>query len=161
MKTLHIKWQRLVDENMQTCPRCRTTEKEINSAVASLRASLAPLGMDVQLEKGVLDRATFQESPTESNRIWISERSLEFWLGATVGQSQCCDTCGDAECRTVVVDGDIYEGIPSELIVKAGLKAAAELTGNTPSHCVSAGETESCSPSPKHKKADGYCPNNK
>lgn len=51
-------------------------------------------------------------------------------MNARTGQSQCCDVCGDEECRTVEIDGETLEAIPAELIVKAGLIAAAEIIGN-------------------------------
>lgn len=48
---------------------------------------------------------------------------------ATTGQSPCCDQCGDAECRTLEVDGHRHETVPMNLILKAGLLAAAALMG--------------------------------
>ncbi|MBL7156519.1 MAG: DUF2703 domain-containing protein, partial [Candidatus Omnitrophica bacterium] len=42
MRTLTIKWQRLLSEG-ETCPRCGSTEKEVEKAVSMLRKSLAPL----------------------------------------------------------------------------------------------------------------------
>jgi hypothetical protein len=41
--------------------------------------------------------------------------------------SRCSGCCGDSDCRTTVVDGRVYETIPPELIVRAGLKMAANL----------------------------------
>ena len=129
MKKLIIKRQRLVNEKGKTCQRCGTTEEEIQSSVSSHQAALSSMGINVQFKKETLDMATFKESPAESNRIWVAGRSLEYWLGAKTGQSQCCGVCGDSECRTVVVDGQTYETIPAKLITKVGLLAAAEMIG--------------------------------
>ena len=52
---------------------------------------------------------------------------MEKWLNAQVGSSQCCNVCEGLECRTLEVDEKIHETIPSELIIKAGLLAAASL----------------------------------
>ena len=137
MKTLKIKWQRLlIDENGQTCPRCSSTERELEKASHTLKQSLAPLGIEVTLEKKVLDPATFAKDVSESNRIWIDGRPLEEWLGAKVGQSLCCEACGDAECRTVEVGGQIYETVSADLIIKASLLAASQLiNGETSISC--------------------------
>ena len=39
---LKIKWQRLIFEG-ETCPRCGSTEKELEEAISTLRQSLTPL----------------------------------------------------------------------------------------------------------------------
>jgi hypothetical protein len=67
------------------------------------------------------------QAPLESNRVWIGDRPLEEWLGAEAGQNRCCGACGEHECRTVTVGDQRYEVIPRELIVKAGLMAAAQM----------------------------------
>jgi hypothetical protein len=123
---LKIKWQRLVSDG-QTCLRCSSTEEEIEKAVSVLRQSLTPLGIEVVLEKSELTVREFERNPLESNKIWINDRLLEDWIGGAVGQSPCCDVCGPSECRTVKVEGEIYETIPADLIIKAGLLAASEL----------------------------------
>ena len=58
MQTLTIRWQRLVDASDETCPRCATTEEEVQRAFGHLKRSLAPVGIDVRLETerfGALD----------------------------------------------------------------------------------------------------------
>ena len=128
MKTLKIKWQRLIYDE-QTCPRCGSTEQEVEKAVSILKESLKPVGIRVALEKRELTEAEFKKDPLQSNRIWIRDRPLEDWIGGKTGQSQCCDVCGTAECRTLDVGGEVHEAIPSILIIRAGLMAAAELLG--------------------------------
>lgn len=136
MKRLTIKWQRLV-EGGRTCPRCGDTGEEVRRASASLGQALAPLGIEVVLEEAEISGDAFKRQPLESNRILLEGRSLEEWLGAQTGQSPCCDVCGRHECRTVNVDGQSHETVPADLIVRAGLLAAAELTGKAkdPSCC--------------------------
>jgi hypothetical protein len=113
----------------QTCPRCGSTGQEVKKASRSLEQSLAPLGTKVVLENHELTPGAFQQDPSKSNRILINGRPLEEWLGFRVGQSLCCGPCGDSECRTLETGGQVYETIPADLIVKAGLLAAAQMAG--------------------------------
>lgn len=131
MTELKIKWQRLVDDSGQTCNRCAGTGDEIQTAVEMLRQALAPLGISVITEISELSTAEFLKYPLESNRVWIAQRPLEDWLKAETGQSQCCGSCGDNECRTVTIGKQKFEVIPKELVLKAGLLAAAELVVHT------------------------------
>lgn len=146
MKTLTIAWQRLLDDG-QTCPRCGSTETEIGKAVTLLTQSLAPLGIAVVLEKSALSNEQFACAPLQSNAIRIDGKLLEEWVGGETGQSPCCDVCGSNDCRTTTVGDDIYEVIPSDLIVKAGLLAAAQLLGR-----------EECDFYPATRPGGGCCP---
>lgn len=130
MKSLPIIWQRLVDEKGQTCERCQLTYEEIRKAFNKLRQALNPLAIDVILDQKVIAQSTFVNDPSQSNRIWIGSKSLEDWLEAKLGQSKCCDICEGSECRTIETDTRVYEVIPEELIIKAGLLAAAYLYGD-------------------------------
>ena len=151
LKEVKILWQRLVNERGQTCDRCGTTEMAVEEAVRRLKRSLKELGIDVILDKRTLSPSTFLKDPLESNRIWIAGEPIEKWLSATSDQSKCCSTCGDSDCRTVTVDGKTYEAIPAELIVKAGLLAAAQLLrGESRGTCCPAAESP--------KKSSGCCP---
>lgn len=151
MNVLRIRWQRLVDEKGRTCDRCGTTETTVEEAVNKLEGSLKGLGIDVALEKNAISPAEFSKDTLQSNRIWINGKPIEEWLSATSGQSKCCTVCGESDCRTVTVGGKTYEAIPSELIVKAGLLAAAELLHDKPvSPC--------CPPAEPPKGRSGCCP---
>jgi hypothetical protein len=125
-KIMRIEWQRLITDE-KTCPRCGGTEEELDKAVATLKQSLAPLDIEVTLEKRAISIEEFKEAPLESNQILINSRPLEHYVGGTVGQSQCCDVCGPEDCRTINVDGQTYETIPSKIIIQAGLAAATQL----------------------------------
>lgn len=128
MRSLPIRLQRLVKDG-RTCTRCASTEDQVREATETLRGVLAPLGIEPQLEVADLEEAAFTASPLESNRIWVAGRPMEDWLAGSVGSSQCCSVCGDADCRTLQIQGTSYEAIPANLLVKAGLLAAAELVG--------------------------------
>ena len=146
MRPLHIVWQRLVDSRGRTCTRCGATHQALEHAVAKLKFALAPLGLEPALEIREISEAAFKSDPSASNRIWIAVRSLEEWLGASSGSSQCCSVCGDSECRTVELGESVFEEIPEELILKAALVAAAQqlaAAGEAPS---GQGERDSCRP---------------
>ena len=123
---LSIKWQRLISEG-KTCPRCGSTEQELEKAVTVLGQALETMGIRVVLEKDSLSKAEFEKDPLRSNRIWINGRPLEDYVAGKVGQSPCCDECGPVDCRTLEVEGQAYETIPSVLIVQAGLIAASQM----------------------------------
>lgn len=125
--TLKITWQRLVDPQGATCDRCQATETAVAEAADALRQAFKGTPICVEVEKLALDPAEFQKSSLESNRIWLAGRPLEEWLPLRVGSSPCCGPCGDAPCRTVSLAGQVYEAIPADLIVAAGLRAAAAL----------------------------------
>jgi hypothetical protein len=124
--TLKIRWKRLISKG-ETCPRCGSTEEELRKAVSILKKSFTPLGIKVILEKEELSITEFKKDPLESNRIWINNRLLEDWIEGSVGHSPCCDVCGPHDCRTVEVQGQKYETIPADIIIKAGLSAASKL----------------------------------
>ena len=67
MKTLPIVWQRLANTEGRTCPRCHGTGDEVLSALDRLRAALAPLGVEPQLEtraeRSCLSGATVRIQP--------------------------------------------------------------------------------------------------
>jgi hypothetical protein len=126
MKPLPIVWQRLVREGA-TCPRCESTQHNVTAALAQLRTALRPLGIEPVLDTQALDDAAFRANPSASNCIWIGGQPMEHWLNARHGSSPCCDVCGDLPCRTMEVDGTTYEAIPAELIVRAGVVAAARM----------------------------------
>ena len=130
MKKIIIRWQRLVNKSGQTCQRCSDTESSVESAYNKLRKSLSELNIEVELIKEALEFLIFSKDPLQSNRIWIGEKPLEVWVGATVGKSKCCDICGNSECLTISTDQNTFEAIPENLIIHAGLLAAAELFKN-------------------------------
>jgi Domain of unknown function (DUF2703) len=126
-KTLPIIWQRLVNAEGETCPRCGVTQQELESAMLSLKVALGALGIEPTLEVKAIDPKSFAEKPTESNRVWIAGKPMEEWLDAKAGTSRCCSACGESECRTVEVGSTVYEAIPRNLLIKASLIAASQI----------------------------------
>lgn len=127
MKSLPIIWQRLVNAEGNTCPRCVGTGDEVLKAVARLKEILEPMGVEPTLERREINEAAFRHSPLESNAILIGGHPIEYWLEGQSGSSQCCDACGDNDCRTLEVAGKTYEVVPQELLVRAGVIAGTRM----------------------------------
>ena len=151
---LTVNWQRMVTDDGATCDRCGSTGEELRKAVDTLREALAPLGITVESTEEELSTTEFASNVIGSNRIMIGGRLLEDWLGGATGQSpceSCCEAVGDdVECRTVTVDQTTYDTVPAELIIRAGLLAAAELTGTPASGT-------GCTCTGGESKQDGPC----
>lgn len=92
------------------------------------------MGIRVSVVKETLTPQQFKADPSQSNRIWVGGRPLEEVLGATSGMSKCSGCCGESDCRTTIVAGRTYETLPPELIVRAGLKVAANMIEPAPSN---------------------------
>ena len=131
VRHLPIIWQRLVSADGRTCQRCDATYQHLQSAVTKLKDVLKPLNIEPILELREIDEKSFRKRPAESNRIWIAGKPAEEWLAASVGSSPCCSVCGDSPCRTMEVEGTVFEDIPEAVIVKAALIAASGLIGQT------------------------------
>ena len=125
-KVLIISWQRLISDG-NTCPRCGSTESELDKAVELLKNTLGSLGVKVRLQKIELTLEEFEKNPIKSNSIYFNGTVLEDLIEAKPGKSQCCDVCGDNECRTLESEGKSYEVIPANIIIKAGLIAGAKI----------------------------------
>jgi hypothetical protein len=137
-QTLTITWQRLVDDDGQTCDRCGSTQAEVRQAYEDLKVTLTAQGIDLVLEEKEISPAIAAEDLCQSNRIWIASQAIEDWLGAEAGTSPCPGCCerasgSDGQCRTLVYQGQAYEVVPSELIVKAANLAATAV--RTESRC--------------------------
>ena len=82
MKTLEIRWQRLVDEQGETCERCGATEGAVEDAMQMLKQSVKGLGVDVVLNKSTLDNSAFKKGKGVKSAVG-------FCLGVERGQV-CC-----------------------------------------------------------------------
>ena len=141
---LTIKWQRLL-ANGETCERCQSTESEVEKAVEKLQHAFPELGIKVKLEKERLTKEEFKKNPKASNRVFINDKPLEELIDARVGGSECCDVCGEEECRTVIIDGKEHEVVPSQTIINAALKAAKDQLSSE-NCCTSTREEDTCCP---------------
>ncbi|MCS7254383.1 MAG: DUF2703 domain-containing protein [Armatimonadota bacterium] len=149
MLELVIRWTHLSVDG-ETCSRCSETGKELAIAVEALRKTLSPLGIRVVFEEVEITNEEFSRNPLRSNEIWLNGKLLEEWLGARTTQTQCCNVCGDEECRALEVDGQLHEVITSELVIKAGLIAASKLI--SASGCCCSGQPSCCDREPDQQQ---------
>ena len=152
--TVTIRWKRLVDANTaRTAPAHLAAEKELDAAIATLKASLQPMGVDVVVQKVALSHEQFVKDPTRSNRIWINGAAIEMYLPEGKSEVQQ-DTQTSLPYRTVEFAGASFRDVPQQMIVKAGLIAAGDsvkqsledirlvgLNGNANSSCCSPNQT--------------------
>ncbi|HII39169.1 TPA: DUF2703 domain-containing protein [Candidatus Micrarchaeota archaeon] len=123
-RELNINWQRLEIKG-KTCPRCGSTETELEKAVTELRKRPELRGYEIRLKKTSMTKKKFDKNPLESNRIRINGSALDTLLNSKTGSSKCCGACGPTQCRTISVSGKTYETITANLIVKAALRATS------------------------------------
>jgi hypothetical protein len=110
--TMAVRWMKPATENA----KCGIQEQVLNKAVNELNRNLH--GKDIKVQFGYV---TFtQEKPTgdaaSSVGLWINGKPFEYWLHA--------QSTGNEDCVELMVDGQKYNTIPAELIVKAGMTAA-------------------------------------
>ncbi|SNR98361.1 protein of unknown function [Humidesulfovibrio mexicanus] len=123
---LEIVWQRLTVGG-GTCERCGDTGRSVREAAAELDRQLAPRGIAVRLE----EKAVAPFAVAESNRVFLNGRALEDILGAEVLMNGC-PSCGEllgaaTDCRALRLEGRVYEALPAEFIVRAGLAEAERI----------------------------------
>ena len=127
MKRLEILWQRVTVDG-GTCERCGDTGASIRQAAETLRGELAALDIEVVLT----EKALPPFAVAESNRVYFGGRAVEDILGAETGLNHCRSCCemlgAQTDCRTLTLDGRVFEALPLELLLRAGRMAAQELT---------------------------------
>lgn len=122
---LNISWIRPVAPGTEETPSChKEAEKPVETAYGLLKESLEPLGFRVNLIKEKLSCEQFKEAPLQSNRIKINGVSLTEFLPNSKMGSVHDETLGYPR-PTIDFGGKTYTFLPHELIVQAGLIAAA------------------------------------
>jgi hypothetical protein len=147
--TLALKWERFAYADREACERCLDTRTEIRTAFQRLSADMATVGLEVNLDEDIISKDKAAADMCQSNRIWIEGKPLETWLGAQVGESPCkgcCEEMGsDVACRTLIYEGETFEAVPADLIVKAAYAAASEILGRDIKPCDSGSGVCTCS----------------
>ena len=110
----------------ETCERCGDTWTAAQGAVASVQAELAGIGLSVDL----IERPLPPERIGDSNRVLVSGRSVEDWLGGDVGMTDC-PSCGELVgepscCRSYEIGGVASDALSAEDIARA-IRIAAGL----------------------------------
>jgi len=132
-KVLTIAWQHSPEKEGTKCEKCLAKKAEIQKAYESLKNSLPSLGIQVALTEEPVKTMSCGMVLSQSSKICIGGRMLEEWLGAELGPGTCGKGCtrapGEAQCVSLKLEGETYEVVPADLIVKAGLVAASDMLG--------------------------------
>lgn len=122
MKKITVEWKYYAKDG-KTCQRCTLTGNNLHSVMEGLRKDLLLKNIELELIETVLPKSKIPES----NSILIDGIPIEQILPNTVkGESTCCscgDLCGEpTDCRTINLNGQIFEEIPAVLIKEAIMK---------------------------------------
>ena len=127
-RTLVIRWQHAVCQNDNPCERCINTPIEIQRAFDDLKSSLAGLGITVTMEE--------KKIKDHDDRLFINDHDVIDLLKGERTKTACANCFDDKgnprTCTSLKLGEDVFEVIPAELIIKAGLVAASELMTAAP-----------------------------
>jgi hypothetical protein len=112
--------------DLETCTRCRGTDRNLESALESARELLTATGTEVEVNKVRVDSAElarelrFESSPT----IRVNHRDVALELReSSCGSEACTDGCGESiACRVWVHAGEEYTEPPVAMIIDAILR---------------------------------------
>ncbi len=139
VRTLTIAWHKVSDDDGSICDLSTATQQTVDQASEELRRALAPNGIEVVVETLVPEKA--EGGDCLCNRVLIQGRFVDEWLGADLvktscsgcpNQKGCAETAESGGCGgqyNMIHQGKTYGIVPADLIVMAGLVAAADLTG--------------------------------
>lgn len=124
--------------DLQTCNRCRGTDRSLESALEAARELLGAAGARVEVSRIHVASAEqaralrFVSSPT----IRIDGRDIALELReSSCGSEACTDGCGDSiACRVWIHRGVEYTEPPMALILDAILRAVYAGTSAPPDH---------------------------
>jgi len=135
---LTVEWQKADSDACLGCKNSGAREQDIKKAFDELSRKLAAKGIRVELveKKAVVDTS---KPEMASGLMWVGNEPVESWLGAST-QSKVCPACPTGPRgyghlhKTLIVDGQVYDPIPVDLMVRAGLSAADQLQKNAKSN---------------------------
>jgi len=124
-KVVVLSWQRPQAAACKGCEKCGPTQAEMQKAAAQLNEKLAGRGVRVRVEEAVGARPG-KKAIVSGTNVWVCDVPLETWLGAGIGVKPCdCSSGGQSmSCKVVNLNGQSYQVIPADLVVRAGLLAA-------------------------------------
>lgn len=175
-RTLTIAWHKVSEDDGSICELSTATHKSVEQAFKELSQTLAPNGMKVAVE--TLSPEKVEGSECLCNRVLIQGRFVDEWLGADLVKTACSGCPNQAGCAksagsgggcggqyAMIHQGKTYSIVPANLIVMAGIIAAADLTGEEitysgcPGHGACKGECicANCGSSWTCGKCEGEC----
>ena len=126
-KVIVLSWQRPDAAACKGCEKCGITEKDMQKAAAELKNQLADKGIKVLVKPRAAVKG--ETCAVSASNVWVCDVPLETWLAASVN-TRPCDCKGSSQpmnCKALYLNGNEYQTIPPELVVDAGMRAAAML----------------------------------
>ena len=116
MRKILIEWKHY-DKQGETCSRCNNTGDNVKAAIGTICSEFKDVKISYKETRLAADKMA------ESNSIFINGQAIEDLLEATASENFChsctCLSGKGSNCRTIELDGNSYEAIPEELILKA------------------------------------------
>ncbi len=152
VRTLTIAWHKVTEDDGSICDLSTFTQQTVEQASEELSQALAPAGVDIVVK--TLTPEKVEGGDCLCNRVLIQGRYVDEWLGAEMVKTACSGCPNQAGCPktggsgsacggqyALIHQDETYNIVPANLIVMAGLIAAADLTGEqiTYSGCPGAG----------------------
>jgi hypothetical protein len=141
-QVIKLAWHKVTQDDGTICPLSTDTQAQVELAAEELRSTLAPNGVDVVVETLTPEKVEGQECLC--NRVLVQGRFVDEWLGAEIARTPCSGCPNQAGCATgsgsgracggqtaLIYQGRAHDIVPANLIVMAGMIAAADLTGET------------------------------
>jgi hypothetical protein len=169
VKTLTIAWHKVTEDDGTVCDLSTRTQQVVEQAAKDLRRTLAPNGIDVAVE--TITPAKVEGSQCLCNRVLVQGRFVDEWLGADVVKAPCSGCADRGACpksaesgsacagqTAMAYQGNTYEIVPANLLMMAGLIAAADMSGQVVSYGACPGKTAPCAGTCQHDP--GTCQGN-
>ena len=148
-QTISLAWHKVNGEDGSVCELSLATQQMVDQASVELSQALAANNIEVAVQ--TLTPEKVEGGECLCNRVLVQDRFVDEWLGARLVKTACSGCPNQAKCaETAEPDGCggqyeiIYQGenhriVPSDLIVTAGIIAAADLTGEKIAYAASEG----------------------
>jgi hypothetical protein len=155
VRTLTLAWNKVSEDDGSICDLSTSTYESVKEAHAELSKALAPHGVEVAVKTLTPERV--EGGLCQCNRVLIQDRFVDEWLGAELVKTSCSGCPNSEACAktagsgvtcggqtAMLHQGKSYDIIPANLIVMAGMVAAADLTGEEIAYsgCACAGACE-------------------
>ena len=140
VQTLTIAWHKVSEADGSICDLSIATQQTVDEAAGKLSQALATDGVDIVVK--TLTPEKVEGGDCLCNRVLIQGRFVDEWLGAEMVKTACSGCPNQAGCPKSAGSGGAcggqyamihqdktYSIVPANLIVMAGLIAAADLTG--------------------------------
>lgn len=140
VQSLTIAWHKVSGDDGGICELSTATQLTVDQASQELRRMLADEGIEIAVR--TLTPEKVEGGECLCNRVLIQGRFVDEWLGAKLVKTACSGCPNQKACAksagsgsscggqyAMIHGGKTYTVLPADIIVAAGMIAAADLTG--------------------------------